>query len=109
MTHAYWWRCTLACGIRNISQILLHSEQLCEIIEVANNYEYTVSASVLLQTERPGLNKVCVSAVNNKVCVVVMLNIQVMYIIFQLYSKTLKITSVNYYSDEIKFWNKHFN
>jgi hypothetical protein len=32
-----------------------------------------------------------------------MLQIQVMYIIFQLYSKTQKITSVNNYSDEIKF------
>jgi hypothetical protein len=28
-------------------------------------------------------NEVCVSVVNNKVCVVVMLQIQVMYIIFQ--------------------------
>jgi hypothetical protein len=35
-----------------------------------------------------------VSVVNNKVSVVVMLQIQVMYIIFHLYRKTLKITSV---------------
>jgi hypothetical protein len=74
---------------------------------VAN--KYTVSASVRLQTERPEFNKVCVSVVNNKVCVVVMLQIQVMYVIFQLYSKTVKITSVNNYSDEIKFWDKPFN
>jgi hypothetical protein len=53
-------------------------------------------------------NTVCVSVVNNKVCVVVMLQIQVMYIIFQYYSKTLRITNVNNYSDEITFWDKQF-
>jgi hypothetical protein len=38
-----------------------------------------------------------------------MLQIQVMYIIFQLCRKTQKITSVNNYIDEIKFWDKQFN
>jgi hypothetical protein len=33
VTHAYWWSVTLSCGTRNISQISLHSEQLCEIVE----------------------------------------------------------------------------
>jgi hypothetical protein len=33
-------------------------------------------------------NEVCVSVVNNKVCVVLMPKVQVMYTIFQSYSKT---------------------
>jgi hypothetical protein len=42
----------------------------------------TVSTSVWRQTERPGFNKVCDSVVN-KICVVVMVNKEVMYIIFR--------------------------
>jgi glucose-6-phosphate-specific signal transduction histidine kinase len=101
MTHAYWWRCNTVMWYRNISQILLHSEQLCEILEWPVTVQFPLVSDCRVT--------VWVSVVNNKMCVVVMLSIQVMYIIFQLYSKTLKITSVNNYSDELKFWDKQFN
>jgi hypothetical protein len=33
MTHTYWWKFNSVMWNKNISQILLHSEKLCEILE----------------------------------------------------------------------------
>jgi hypothetical protein len=79
MTHAYWWKCNTVIwkkkyqlDITALSAILWNS-WVASNCQVVNNYKYTVPASVWLQAERQGFNKVCVSVVNNKVCVVVML------------------------------------
>jgi hypothetical protein len=92
MTHAYWWQCNTVMwqkkyqsDITSLSATLWNYRVTSNSL-LANNC--TVSSSVWLQTGRPGFNKVCVSVVNNNVCVVVMLNIHVMYIRFQLHSKT---------------------
>jgi hypothetical protein len=71
----------------------MYPSPLVFCVEVSGQLYFTFAKSI----------KVCVCAVNNKVCVVVMMKIQVMYIIFQLYNKTLEITNANNYRDELKF------
>jgi hypothetical protein len=70
----------LSCGTRNISQILLHSEQLCEIVEKPVTVQFPLVSDCRLNDQ--GSIKF-VSVVYNKMYVVVLMKIQVMYIIFR--------------------------
>jgi hypothetical protein len=105
ITNAYWWTVPLSCATTNISHILLNSQQFCEILEwpVTVWWPTSVQFPLVSDCRLSDQGKIkFVSVVNNKVCVVI-LKTQVMYFIFQLYRKNLKITNVNKYSDELNF------